>query len=262
MGAATIQAIAAVRETLTGMTRVDVAAGEQVLAAARVIGDSSPLRSALVDTTAEASDRAGLAQAVFAGYTPAARTLIQAAVEQRWSDGEDLLAGLEQIGFRALARTSDTASAIEGELFAFGQAVSSDSELELALSSKLGSPEAKAALVTALVGSASRPTQAILEHLVQQPRGRRIGEMLRAAASVVADQHDRLIATVTTATPLPAAQSTRLAQALTTQYGKDVLVQPVVDPAVLGGVRVAIGDDVIDGTIQSRLVDLRLQLAG
>ncbi|GAA4074460.1 hypothetical protein GCM10023065_31590 [Microbacterium laevaniformans] len=62
--------------------------------------------------------------------------------------------------------------------------------------------------------------------------------------------------------PLDAAQQERLAGALSTRYGADVTVNVVVDPEVLGGMRVEIGDDVIDGTVSSRINDLRQRLAG
>jgi F-type H+-transporting ATPase subunit delta len=262
MGSATREALAASRAALGALSKVDATTGEQLLAAGRVIGDSAPLTAALVDSTAEAADRAALANAVFAGYGANAKKVLAAAVSQRWSTGPDLLAGVEELGFRALARSSAATGGIERELFAFGRAVASSAELELAISSKLGTPQAKASLVAALVANASRETRAILEHIVQQPRGRRIGELLRHASTIVADERGQRIATVTTAEPLGIPQAERLGKVLGARYGTDVLVQSVVDPTVIGGMRITVGDDVIDGTVQRRLADLRLQLAG
>jgi F-type H+-transporting ATPase subunit delta len=140
--------------------------------------------------------------------------------------------------------------------------VSSDAQLELALGSKLGSDEAKSALVTSLLGKASPQTVAIVRQLVLQPRGRRIGELLRNAASIVADQAGESIATVTSATPIGTAQLARLQKGLAASFGRDLAINLVVDPTIIGGLRVQVGDDVIDGTVARKLAELRLQMAG
>jgi F-type H+-transporting ATPase subunit delta len=140
--------------------------------------------------------------------------------------------------------------------------VTSDAQLELALRSKLASTESKVALVERLLdGRASKETVAIARQLVEQPRGRSIRESVRAAARVVAAQDGLTIATVYAATPLPEAQAERLRSVLSSTYG-DLKLNQVVDPSIIGGLRVQIGDDVIDGSIASRLAELRLQLAG
>jgi F-type H+-transporting ATPase subunit delta len=79
---------------------------------------------------------------------------------------------------------------------------------------------------------------------------------------VVASQSGQTVATVHAAQPLPDAQVERLQNALSATYGTRIRINQVVDPAVLGGLRVQVGDDVIDGSIASRITDLRLQLAG
>jgi F-type H+-transporting ATPase subunit delta len=263
MGSATREALAAARDVLAGLGSVDAATGEQLLSAGRVIADSAPLRSALLDATVEPADRASIVGAVFSGYGDDARALLQAAVSHRWSSSDDLLAGIEELGFRVLARSATSPDVIESELFTFLAAVTSDAELELVISSKLGGAEGRASLVTALVGEkAARETVAILEHVVQQRRGRRIGEIIRSATSVIASENSKTVATVTSATPLPTAQFDRLQKALGAKYGTEILINAVVDPDVLGGMRVTIADDVIDGTVSRRLNDLRLQLAG
>jgi len=162
--------------------------------------------------------------------------------------------------------TADSADAnvsIRSELFLFGSAVSSDAELELALTSKLGKSSAKVGLIQALLaGKVSPQTLVIVRHLVQQPRGRRIGELLADAATIVADQADSIIATVTVAAALQPGQRDRLAATLSTRYGRKVALNEVIDASVVGGLKVQIGDDVIDGSVATRLKDLRLQLAG
>jgi len=264
MGSATREALASSRAALAapGAT-IDRATGESLLNAGRVVGDSSQLLAALADASADAAAKVALVRAVFAStVTPRALDLLAAAVAERWSSHGDVLAGIEELGLRAIAASSPADVAIEAELFAFGTAVSSDAELELALASKLGKPEAKAGIVEALLaGKVSEQTLAIVRHLVQQPRGRRIGELLRHAASVVADQSDTTIATITSAETLTRAQLDRLKKSLSTRYGRELTVNLVVDPAVVGGVRVQIGDEIIDGSIATRLADLRLQLA-
>ena len=78
----------------------------------------------------------------------------------------------------------------------------------------------------------------------------------------MADASGGIVATVTAAAPLTSAQLTTLTNTLAAQYGREPRIAMRIDPAVIGGLRVQIGEDVIDGTIASRLADLRLQLAG
>jgi F-type H+-transporting ATPase subunit delta len=265
MGSATREATATARQALAEVSAKDaLAAGTELLQAARVIGESAQMRSALADPSAEPTDKRAIVEQVFAGLGAPARGLLAAIAGSRWSGQNDLLGGIEEIGFRSIAiSAAEDDISIEDELFAFGRAVASDAELELAVGSKLGLPDAKAALVTTLLGDKASPhTLAIVEQLVRQPRGRRIGELLSFAASVVADQAGFRIATITTAAPLAAAQLDTLRAGLEHQYGRAVRVNQLIDPAILGGVRVQIGDDVIDGTVATRINDLRLQLAG
>jgi F-type H+-transporting ATPase subunit delta len=194
MGSATREALAETRAALASLGRPALPVAEDLLAAGRVIGSTSQLRTALTDTEADVAQKRALVEAVF------------------------------------------------------GRRIS---------------PEAKAAVVDRLLGGGASPaTLAIVRHLVQDPRGRRIGEMLRNAASIVADQRGFDVATVTTAVPLTADQLARLEQGLSAQAGRRIRFDTIVDPAVLGGVRVQIGDDVIDGSVASRLGALRQKLAG
>ena len=105
------------------------------------------------------------------------------------------------------------------------------------------------------------PVAIVFLAIVAALNARGIRESLRETTRIVAAQEGQTIATVVTAKPLPATQAERLQAALAAKYG-DLKLNQVVDPTIIGGLRVQIGDDVIDGTVASRLTELRLQLAG
>ena len=67
---------------------------------------------------------------------------------------------------------------------------------------------------------------------------------------------------MTSARALPAAQLEQLQTVLSAKYGTRLKINEIVDATVIGGVRVQVGDDVIDGSIARRINDLRLQLVG
>jgi len=263
MGSATRNALAAATAVLDAETGVKLATGEQLLSAGRAIASSTQLRAVLSDPSIGQQEKSGLLGSIFTKLDPVAAKLLARIVESRWSNSDELVDGLEAVGIRALALAAGKDAGLEGELFSIGRAIASDPDLELALGGKLGDPAAKGELVTRLVGKKASPaTLAILGHLVQSPRGRRIGELVSGAARAVAETAGRQLATVTAAAPLSAAQQKRLAAALTAQYGRDTRIDVLVDPSVLGGLRVQVGDEVVDGTVSARLADLRLQLAG
>lgn len=263
MGSATRSALEAARSGLAAAKGVDLTAGEQLLAATRTIGTSTQLQSALTDSSATADDKSALLRSLFGSLNPVALELLAHMAAQRWSSAGEFLAGMEEIGIRAVASSTTPDAGLEGELFAFGAAVASNAELELALGSKRGSAESKNSLVQSLLADAASPhAVAIASHLVQQPRGRRIGELVRTGATIVADSFDKGVATVTAARPLSDGQRASIGTMLRERYGRDHTLNQVIDPAVLGGVRVQVGDDVIDGSVAARLAELTLRLAG
>ena len=265
MGSTTREALAASRSALAALRgTIDLAAAEELLATGRIIGDSAQLCSVLSDSSTDSGTKSAALKAVFGSSisTPVI-TLLNTVVSNRWSSEDDMLAAIEELGLRAVADTAIDGTNVEAELFAFGKAVSGSAELELAISSKLGDSNSKAALVDRLLaGKVSAQALTILRHLVRQPRGRRINALIRQSAAIVADQAGFAIATITTASPLAADQLSRLQASLSESYGRRLKVNPVVDPELIGGVRVQVGDDIIDGSIASRLQELRLQLAG
>ncbi|WP_345752419.1 F0F1 ATP synthase subunit delta [Microbacterium rhizophilus] len=260
MGSATTQALAA-SVTALGAATVDLDTARELFAAARAVAGSPALSGALADPAAAAEARSALVTGVFGSLSPTTQSLLATAAAQRWSSQDELVDGIEELAIRAAAKADD--GDLEGELFRVSRIVAENPELELALGSRLGDGAAKGALMQTLLGGrTSEATELVVSSLVQQPRGRRVRGILSRAIRIVAAQRGRTVATVTTATPLTAAQTERLATALSRSYGGQVTISTVVDPSVVGGVRVQIADDVIDGSIASRLANVRQQLAG
>jgi len=266
MGSATTQALAASIAALDAATAtrrgVDLGVARELFAAARALGDAPQLSGALTTSAAPVAARQQVIADVFAGAAPAVVEILKTVAAQRWSSVADLIEGIEELAIRAAA-LAEPGTDIAGELFEVSRTVAANPELELALGSRLGESSAKGTLVeTLLAGRAGDATILIASSLVQQPRERRVRALLGWATDLVADQRGRTVATVHTAIPLGERQLARLADALGRRYGGEVSLNVVVDPAVVGGARIEIGDDVIDATVSSRLNDLRQRLAG
>jgi F-type H+-transporting ATPase subunit delta len=263
MGSATTQATTAVTTALAAVRSIDIDTARELFAAARAVGDSLQLSGALADSSASEQSRSNVISAIFGGTFQASTvSLLTTIVAQRWSSADDLVDGIEELAIRAAASAEPDAD-VEGDLFNFSRLIAENPELELALGSRLGDESAKGALVqTLLRGRASASALLIASSLVQQQRERRVRQLVTRAMDLVADQRGRTVATVVSATALSAAQVDRLAGVLAKRYGTAVSLNTVIDPSVVGGLRVQIEDDVIDASVSARLADLRQRLAG
>lgn len=261
MGAQTTQSLIEARSSLGGYSATSELASS-LFAAALGLSGSKALRGALADSSADQKALQALASSAFASLSTDAKKLIGSLVSLPWSTPEDLQAALEELGIRMLAQVAGESDLV-GELLAIQALIHSDPEVELAVGSKRASAEAKATLVSALVGGkVSAEAEAIVRHLVSDSRGRRIGRMLGDAAEIVADQGGKGLAVVTVATPLSATQQAHIEKLLEKKYQRPHYIAQRTDDSVVGGARIRVGDDVIDGSVATRLQDLRMKLAG
>ncbi|MBP6684123.1 MAG: F0F1 ATP synthase subunit delta [Leucobacter sp.] len=257
MGSASREALATAKSALNG--RLGKAVGSELLNAAALLGGSPALVASLADASLPASAKAELVGKVFTGLSAGARSVLTAAVEQSWSNSEEFIDGVEELGFRAQSLAEP---GLADELLAAASVIESSHELELELGNKLGDPAAKAKLAgTIFSGKLAEGALGVVSYLVAHPRGRRVNSALRAGARVAADQGGSELATVTVAAALSAEQQQRLATLLEQTAGRAVKVTTVVDPGLIGGVRIQMADDVIDGSVRARLEDLRQRLA-
>ena len=224
------------------------------------------LRRVLTDPSTEASAKVGLAKQIF-GSRVGKDTLdvLEVAVSGRWASMRDLTDGLETAGVTAEVAAADSAGeldALETELFEVGNLVRSDAELRQIISDRALPAEAKAALLSDLLSD--KVTDATLA-LAAQAAAARTGSFersLEAFGEIAAASRSRLLAEVRVAYELDDSEKSRLAQALATKYGRDVHLNIVVDPSVVGGITVSVGDEVVDGSMSTRLEVARRRLAG
>jgi F-type H+-transporting ATPase subunit delta len=263
------------RESLAALrTSLDARRGEpgfasvpgDLLAVAGVLGQEKSLRQALADAGQPAQVRTGIATSLFGGkIAEVSQAVLGEAVAARWSSDEDLVDAVERLAAQAafaLAETDGSLDRVEDELFAVGRAIDSSPELQLALTNPAASAESKAALVRDLVGSsASSTTTDLLAYAAGHLRGRRPDTAVAELARLASDQRRQVLAEVRSAVELTGEQRTRLATALSTLQGRQVRLNVIVDPEVVGGIVVRVGDDVIDGSVASRLEQARRTLS-
>ena len=233
---------------------------------AAVLRSEPSLRRVLTDVSVGSSAKSGLVRQVFGGQlTDGALDVVAEAAAQRWAAMRDLGDSLEQLAVVAVVRAAEAdgeADAVEEQLFVVERLVADNPGLRDALADPARSVEDKQHLLRGLLeGRAARGTIQLVEQSVSGTH-RTVGLAIEAYQRTAASERDRVVALVRVARPLSDTESERLKAALTRQYSRQVDLNVLVDPSVLGGVRVEVGDDVIDGTVASRLDGARRKLAG
>jgi F-type H+-transporting ATPase subunit delta len=265
------ESLAAARETLGTLIRSGdsdlLALGDDLFAVAAGRDREISLRRALTDASRSGDDRAGLARSVFGGQVgSAAVDVVVWAVRSRWSAPRELVDAVELLAVEAVAASAEKAGrldTVEDELFRISRIVAGAPELRIALADLAAPVENRAALIEGLLGDkVTEETRRLVRQAVVAPRGRTFDRAVEVYGQVAAELRNRLIATVTATVPLTEEQRTRLAAALRRIYGSELHLNVQLDPELVGGIRVEIGDEVIDGTMVSRLDEARRRLVG
>jgi F-type H+-transporting ATPase subunit delta len=150
---------------------------------------------------------------------------------------------------------------LEDELFRFSRVVGTQPELRAALTEPVLPDDRKRDLLDALLGGKVTPVaMRLITEMSLHPRGRSLVVSLDMCTRIAAERRRRLIAVVRMATEPTVQQRGRLAAALAAVYGHEVYVNIVIDPAVVGGMTIQVGDELIDASVATRLAALRRKL--
>lgn len=240
---------------------------DQLFSVVGLLDREGALRRSLADPAADPDRRAALLDRLFGDRLDArALELLRPLVRERWSAPRDLTDAVESLGRRAalgVAERSGALDDVEDELFRFGRILAAEHRLREALQAADVPADRRLTLFDRVIGGRVDPTtRRLLEQAVRAPRGRTLETAADELVALAAARRERYVAYVTAPTALTEHQETRLAATLARIYGRTVSLQVAVDPQLLGGLVVRVNDEVIDGSVLSRLTDVRHRLAG
>ncbi|HEY6423800.1 MAG TPA: F0F1 ATP synthase subunit delta [Pseudonocardiaceae bacterium] len=256
-------AMATVRERLE--TRIaDVGApelnrlGEELGGVAAVLGKEPVIRRDLADSAAPEQVRKGMVETLFGGkISPLTVQTLGDVVASRWSRPLDMVEGIEQLATQALltvAERDGSLEEVEDELFRFGRILVAQPRLATLLADESAPAARRVELLDAVLADRTRPvTRALLEQVVRAPRRRKLDEIVEGLVDRAAARRERSVAHVTAAGPLLQRQEQRLLDVLNRIYRRPISLKIDLDPELLGGLVIRVGDEVIDGSVAARL---------
>ncbi len=231
---------------------------DDLLAVSALLGREPGVARALADPGAQPSARAGLVDSLVGDRIGAASlVVVHDLVSRRWSAAADLVDAVEQLGSQAvfeLSAREGNLDDVEDELFRFARIVERSPELTASFTDPVVTEANRTALIQGLLSDkATSATVQLVTAVVNSLRGRTPAQALDDLAVAAAARRNYKIAVARVAVPLDDALRTRLESALATALGHEVRLQVEVDPSVVGGIVVQVGDDVFDGSVSRRI---------
>jgi F-type H+-transporting ATPase subunit delta len=261
---------AASRESLADLSaRLDVFIGQvgaadldrladQLFSVARLLSGETTLRRHLADPAVPQESRTGLVERLLGSKLDRpALEAVAAAVAERWSRPVDLVNALEALARNAAlgsAEKSDRLDEVEDELFRFGRILDREPELARLLA------DTSRPLDRVLNGKVTPTTATLLHQAVALPRGRHLDVIAEELAELAAARRELSVARVATPVRLTPEQEQRLTSSLSRLFGRPMSLQVELDEALLGGLVVRVGGEVIDGSVAGRIEAARRHL--
>jgi F-type H+-transporting ATPase subunit delta len=272
MQGASRESLAILRAELGGQTQDAASAVLQQLAqelfgVVSLLAAQGSLRRAVADPGLSPQAKGRVVDTLFGQRLAApALDVVRAVARTRWSAPVDVVDALEALAVEsslAGAEADGQLDEVEDELFRFERILDGEPDLRSALTDRNLPAERKHDLVQRLLeGKAATVTVALVERAVLEPRGRTLERVLEEFIGLAAGRRERLIARVTSAVALSEQQQDQLANALAREFGREVRLQLVVDPELVGGVTVRIGDELLDDSVVRHLSAARRHLTG
>jgi F-type H+-transporting ATPase subunit delta len=256
------------RDDLSGRglnTKALLQLSAELYAVTGVLASNYGLRRSLSDPSIDADAKARVVESLLTGKVDDDTLgVVAGVVRAPWAQPRDLVDAVETLAADAAliaAEQDDKLDEVEDELFRFSRIIAAEPQLRSALAD-VGLPgDAKRELLERLLADrTTEVTRRLLEQAVAAPRGRTIERAIADVSALAASRRERLIARVTSAVELTDSEQRDLARALAKLVGHELYLQLVVDPSLIGGLTVRVGDEVIDASVVRQLGDARRRL--
>ncbi|BBY76087.1 ATP synthase subunit b-delta [Mycolicibacterium parafortuitum] len=233
---------------------------DNLAAVAKLLLAEPTLTKHLAQATDDSAPKVRLAERLFDGKVDGnALEIVKTAAAQRWSVESNLIDGLEHVARLALltrAERDGQSEEVEDQLFRVGRVLDEQSRLSRLLADTTVPADKRVELLNKVLegaGGVNPTVSALLTQTVELLRGEPADSVVSDLAELAVTRRGEAVAEVKAAADLSEQQRTRLKEILSRIYGTPVSVQLDIDPEVLGGLLITVGDEVIDGSISSRL---------
>lgn len=236
--------------------------GNELFTITKVLDDSIQLERALTDPSRPVADKvAVLTELLGDNAHPMTMEIMTDLVSRRWSRARDIANAVEDFGVDAMMYYADATDAtlqVSIELSELHSALLNLPVVRSKLYDYQATSEARVKLFREVFSgkTLNKVTMRLAEHATCNLRRRRYLETIQWLINKFSRHMGESMVTVTTATPLKKEQIERLVEVYSAKVGRQVHINSVVDPTVLGGMRIQVGDEVTDNTVVAQLQNL------
>ena len=236
--------------------------GNELYTITKVLEDSIQLERALTDQSRPVADKLAVLKELLGDNAhPMTMEIMTDLVSRRWSRARDIANAVEDFGVDAMMYYADATDAtlqVSIELSELHSALLNLPVVRAKLYDYQATSEARVKLFREVFSgkTLNKVTMRLAEHATCNLRRRRYLETIQWLINKFSRHMGESMVTVTTATPLKKEQIKRLVEVYSAKVGRQVHINSVVDPTVLGGMRIQVGDEVTDNTVVAQLQNL------
>ena len=236
--------------------------GNELFTITKVLDDSIQLERALTDPSRPVADKVAVLKELLGDNAhPMTMEIMTDLVSRRWSRARDIANAVEDFGVDAMLYYADATDAtlqVSIELSELHSALLNLPVVRAKLYDYQATSEARVKLFREVFSgkTLNKVTMRLAEHATCNLRRRRYLETIQWLINKFSRHMGESMVTVTTATPLKKEQIKRLVEVYSAKVGRQVHINSVVDPTVLGGMRIQVGDEVTDNTVVAQLQNL------
>ena len=237
--------------------------GNELFTITSALDHNIQLERALTDPSRPVEDKVAVVKTLIGDQAhPLVMEIMSDLVSRRWSRVSDIANAVEDFGVDGMMYSADytnTTLQVSIELAELHSALLNLPVVRTKLYDATVSSEARVKLLYSLIGDAdfTKVTKRLAEHATCNLRNRRYLQTIQWLINKFSRHMGESMVTVTTATPLSKEQVEKLIAIYSAKTGHPVHINSVVDPTVMGGMRIQVGDEVTDNTVVAQLQHLQ-----